>query len=153
MSVPKYDLNKVQFSSEANAFKNDGTIYTGTLNFPTSIAGNTTVTVSQTVALTSAPQFSLLFAYFQDYMDTLQQYFYGSGYSGQAWYPGTVDNKVGLVATAPAPQAGPVVALIYPVINGNTVTVTGIVPNPYSVTITLTALSVPWSFIEYTMTN
>lgn len=153
MSVPDYDLNKVQFTSEANSFKNDGAIYTGTLTFVTSIPSGSFQVVSHTETLSSSPQFSMLYGYYQEYMDTLQQYSIGSGYNTAQWYDANVNNKIGFVVTAPAPNAGPLDGLLYPVINGNQVTINAIVNNPYASTITLQALSIPWAFIIYTLTN
>jgi len=153
MSIPTYDLSKVQFTSEANSFKNDSNIYTGTINFVTSIPAGSFQTVSQTVTLDSSPQFSQLYAYFQEFADATQQYFFGSGYNTAQWYQSNIDTKLGVVVTAPAFDAGVLDGVVYPVINGNQVTVTAIVNNPYSSTITLQALSIPWAFIEYTMTN
>lgn len=153
MSVPTFDLNKAQFASTANSFKNDGQIYTGTIDFVTSIPASSFQTVSQTTTLSSSPVFSMLYGYYQEYIDTFQQYYSGSGYNAAQWYDGNVDNKVGFLVTAPLANAGPLEGLIYPVINGNQVTVTAIVNNPYGSTITLQALSIPWAFIEYTLTN
>jgi hypothetical protein len=147
------DLSKAQFSSTANSFKNNGTLYSGSVVFPTSIASGSFSQSSQTVTLDAAPEFSMLYAYFQDFSDSFQQFLVGSGYNTAQWYQSTVNTKAGVVVTAPAPQAGVLQALIYPVINGNTVTVIGLINNPYSVAITLQALTVPWRFIIYTMTN
>jgi len=154
MSVPTYDLNKVQFASQANSFKNDGQIYTGSIVFATSIPSGSFAQASTTFTLdSSSPQFSMLYANFQEYTDTVQQYFVGSGYNTAQWYDGNVNNKIGFVVTAPAAQAGPLEGIIYPLINGNQVTVVAIVNNPYAVSITLQALTIPYAFIEYTMSN
>lgn len=152
MSVPSYDLTKVQYSSEANSFKNDSTIYSGTLNFPTTCVPGVN-TVSSSVTLTSSPVFSVLYAFFQESMDTLQQSLVGSGYNAAQWYLASVDVGVGLTVTAPSAHAGVLSGQIYPQINGDTVTVVGLLNNPYDVNITLSALSVPWAFIEYTLLN
>lgn len=152
MSIPQYDLSKVQFSSEANSFKNDGDIYKGTINFVTSIPSGSFQTVSQTTDLAETPQFSILFGYYQEYTDAFQQY-NGGSYNTAQWYDANVNNKIGFIVTSPAPSAGPLDGLLYPVINGNQVTVVVIVNNPYGSTITLQAKSIPWAFVSYTMTN
>lgn len=152
MSIP-FDLTKVDYTSMANSFKNDNFIYTGTMTFPTSIASGSFVTVTQSFDIGESPQFSMLYAYFQEYLDTSEEYFGGVSFRPQEWYSISINSKVGMLVTAPAPQAGPLDAIIYPVINGTTVTVTGLVNNPYSVGITLEALEVPWAFVIYTLAN
>jgi len=150
MSLP--DLSKLQYFSGANSFKNDGFIYTGSIAFPTSIAGGSFVTTTQSFTLSSAPVFSMLYCYYQEYYDAAQQNTIGSGYNGPQWYQASVNSKLGLVIPSGV-HAGVIDATVYTVIDGNTVTVTGLVNNPYSTAITLNAVSVPYAFIEYTLTN
>lgn len=153
MSVPAFDLRKVQFASQANAFKNDGFIYGGSIDTTTSIASGSFHVSSQSFDLPTQPVFSQLYGYFQEYVDTFQQYYTGSGYQTEQWWNASVNNKIGFVVTAPGPQAGPLDGIIYPVINGNTITVNVLINNPYAATITITAQTIEYAFITYTMTN
>jgi hypothetical protein len=150
MSLP--DLSKLQYYSDANSFKNDGVLYTGTLTFPTSIDSGSFVTTTQSFSLSSAPQFSMLYAFYQEFFDAFQQFNVGSGYNTAQWYQASVDNKIGVTIPS-GTHAGVIEATIYPVINGNNVTVTGLINNPYTAAITINALSIPWAFCEYTLTN
>jgi hypothetical protein len=145
---PIVDLSQVISATTYNAFKNDGFLYTGSLNFPTSITAGATSTVTSVITLGEAPQFSKFYAYFQEYLDATV------GGSAE-WYPASVGSQwnVGIHVSAPGGDVGWLNCAIYPVINGQKVTVTGIVFNPYSGTITLTALNVPFAFVEYTLAN
>jgi hypothetical protein len=147
------DLSKLQYYSGANSFKNDGTLYSGTMTFPTSIPSHSFVVTTHTETLAETPQFSMMYAYFQEYLDHAQQDIGSSEFNAAQWYQTSVNTKIGLTVTAPSGSAGPLDALIYPVINGTTLTVTGLVNNPYGDAITITALDVPWRFISYTMTS
>jgi hypothetical protein len=142
------NLDDVIFSSVNNSFKNDGDLYTGSINFPTSLtAGQLSITTTA-VALGELPQFSKFYAYFQEFLDAT------IGNPAQ-WYPCNVGGQfsVGIDVTAPGPEAGWITAGIYPVILGDEVLVTAAVFNPYNVTVTLAALNVPFAFIEYTLAN
>lgn len=153
MAVPLYDLNKVQFSSQANSFKNNSVVYQGSLVLSASIPAGSFLTVSQTFTIPESPQFSELYAFFQDEMDVEQQYFVGSGFDPARWYKASVNNPFAIIVLTPGANAGPLGGIIYPVIKGNQITVNAIVNNPYSSTITYTPLTIPFAFIEYTMTN
>jgi hypothetical protein len=142
------DLSKVILATPYNAFKNDGDLYTGSINFPTSLtAGQLSVTTVPTT-LGELPQFSKFYAYFQEFLDATVG-------NPQQWYPAGVGGQwgVGIHVSAPAPNVGWLNAAIYPVILGNTILVTAQVFNPYSNTVTLNALNVPFAFVEYTLAN
>jgi hypothetical protein len=153
MSSPSFDLSKVQFTSAVNSFKNDGAVYTGSLTLSASIPSHSFLTASTTVTVDTPPQFSLLYGYFQDLDDAIQQYIYGTGYETAHWYQAGVNNRFSVMVTSPAPNVGPLDGLLYPVINGNQVTITALVNNPYASTITYTALTIPFAFINYSLTN
>lgn len=152
MSSPSFDLSKVQFTSVANSFKNDAQIYKGSITLSASIPGSSFLTASTTFTLASSPQFSILYAFFQEFTDASQQYFVGSGYNPAEWYQTSVDTRLGVIVTT-SPFQGPIDGLIYPVINGNQVTVTALVNNPYSSTIAYTPLTIPFAFFYYTLSN
>lgn len=152
MSSPSFDLSKVQFTSAANSFKNDGVIHKGTLTLSASIPGNSFLTSTQTFTLNNSPQFSMLYAFFQEFGDAEQQFIVGSGFNGPEWYLTSVDTRIGVIVTT-SPHQGATDALIYPVINGNQVTVTAIINNPYSTTISYTSVNIPYAFFCYTLTN
>lgn len=147
------DLSKVQYDSSANSFKNDSLLYIGSIVFPTTIAVGTFVTITQDFTVPEQPVFSHLYAFFKEFSDASASFNGYSGDRGAQWYKISVNAKVGLIVTAPAANAGPLEALIYPVINGSTITVTGIVNNPYPSNITLNPVTVPFGYIEYTLTN
>lgn len=153
MSTPTYDLSKVQFTSEANSFKNDSLLFQGSLTLPTSITSHSFNISSQNFTIPNTPTFSVLYGYFQDFYDAFDQYFAGSSYKTSQWFETNINAKVGIIVTAPAPQAGPIEGLIYPTISGNTVTVNLLVNNPYGVTITIAPQTIPYAFITYSLTN
>ena len=148
------DLSKLITNSPNNSFKNDGTIYTGTIAFPTSCASGTSATSTYSFTLNDTPQFSKFFAYFRETTDAITAYVGGSS-NGTLWYDQNtaVNQGVGITVTSPAPSAGVISASLYPIINGNTITITAEVWNPYSSTISISPLSVPFAFIEYTLAN
>ncbi len=152
MSTPTFDLSKVQYTSMANSFKNDGVPYKGTLTLSASIPSGSFLTASTSVTLTNQPQFAMLYAYYQEATDMQQQYAVGSGYQPAQWYQATVNNKIGVHVTS-APNVGVITGIIYPVINNNQVTVTAIINNPYSNAITYDPLTIPWAFFCYTLSN
>jgi hypothetical protein len=147
MSTPPLDLSKVQYTSLANSFKNDR-VYTGTLTISAAIPAGSFLTASSTTTLSVLPQFSMLYANFQEYMDAFQQFNFGSGYNTAQWYQAGINNRLGVVVTT-APFQGVIDGMIYSVINGNQVTVTAIINNPYGSTINYNALSIPWCLFCY----
>lgn len=153
MSVPNYDLNNVQFSSEANSFKNDSIVYTGTLTLPTSVPAGSTGIAFANFTLSAVPQFSQLYAFFQELTDGIQQDTVGSGYNTAQWYDGSLNNKLAVRVTAPVGSTGVFGGLVYPIINGTQVQVQAIYSNSASSTVTLAPLTIPFAFIEYTLTN
>src|ERR1035437_2454712 len=108
------DLSKIIMDTSYNSFKNDGFLYPGSINFPTSlIAGQLSVT-SVAVNLGETVQFSKFYAYFQEFLDATV------GNSAQ-WYPCNVGGQfsVGIYVSAPSGDVGWINASIYPVIVGN----------------------------------
>lgn len=152
MTPVPFDLSKVQSTSVVNSFKNDGGIYKGSLTLSASIPAGSFLTSSTTVTLTSAPQFCMLYAFFQEYMDVTEQWAGKVDYNPAAWYLTGINNRFAVLVSAPG-ASPPADGIIYPVINGNQVTVNAILNNPYSSTMTYTALTIPFAFFEYTMTN
>lgn len=137
-----FDLSKVQSTTTANSFKNDGLVYKGDIVFPTSIPGGSFSTSTVNFTVSVAPQFCVLYAYFQEFMDV------GTANPAQ-WYQTSINTKIGLTVSG-KPTLD---AIIYPVINGTTITVTGLVNNPYSTSISLTQLTVPFAFVNYGLAN
>lgn len=140
------DLSKVVFYSGANAFKNDGTVYTGSLTFPTSLTSGQLGAVTTSFTLSSAPQFSKFFANFVETVDAMNS-------KPAQWYDEELCYSVGIYINSPSIYANWYAAFIYPIINGNTVTVRLEFQNPYGTSITLNPLTVPFAFVEYTLAN
>lgn len=142
------DLSKLILHSGFNAFKNDGNVYIGSISFPASMTTGQFYTTTVSFTISSSPQFTRFFAFFRETVDaTLLG-------GGAQWYPGNVAvGSVGVHVNAPAPNVGYLNGAVYPIINGNTVTVKAELKNPYGNSITLDALSVPFAFIEYTLAN
>lgn len=141
------DLSKLILHTGYNAFKNDGLVYTGSIDFTTSLTSSQLWTSTTSFTISSFPQFTKFFAFFQEAVDATT--LLGSA----QWYPNNV--AVGSIAAhvTTAPFVGYIGASIYPIINGNTVTVTAELQNPYASTVSLDALNVPFAFIEYTLAN
>ena len=142
------NLDNVILATAYNSFKNDGFNYTGSISFPTSLTSNQLSITTTPVSLGELPQFSKFYAFFKEYLDATVG-------NAAEWYPCNVGGQfgVGIDVTAPGGEAGWIQASVYPVITGDTVLVTAAVFNPYNVTITLAALTVPFAFIEYTLAN
>jgi hypothetical protein len=142
------DLSKVVLATSANSFKNDDQIYTGSINFPTSLLASQLSVTTVTVNLSEVPNFSKFYAYFKEYLDATV------GGAAQ-WYPANVGGQwsVGIYVSAPSGYAGWINCAIYPVIEAGVIYVTAAVFNPYSVNITLTALNVPFAFVIYSLAN
>jgi hypothetical protein len=142
------DLSKVQFASTYNAFKNNNTLYTGSISFPTSLTSGQQSITTQAVPISVSPQFSKFYANFWEVVDRI------SSTSSAQWYEAPISAySVGIQVTAPAPNVGVINCGVYPVLIGNQMLVTAQVNNPYSNGITLGALTVPYAFIEYTLAN
>lgn len=148
------DLSKVVLATQYNSFKNNN-IYTGSINFPTSVAAGVTTQTTVTIALNETPNFSKFFGYFQEFTDTDQQYTVGSGYNGAEWYPSNVGGQgdVGLLVITPLANAGPYGGFLYGVIQDNALVVTASITNIYSSTATYQALNVPFAFIDYSLSR
>lgn len=140
------DLTKLIFTSEANAYKNVAS-YSGTITFPTSLTANQTSTNSVTFSLAEAPTFLKLYAKFTEYVDRL------SGVSPQ-WYAAAAAGyyTVGINITTGV-HAGVISCGLTVFVSGTTVTVQGILNNPYSDPITLESLAVPFVLVDYSLAN
>lgn len=140
------DITKLTLYTPDNAFKNVNK-YSGSIIFPTSVLANAAITVTSSFTLTTAPVFTAFFAQFLELSDAL-----GPSSQGIQWYSGNVASQdIGINVTAPGGDAGYINCSIYPIINGNTLTVTGYFHNPYAATITLAALTVPFVFMDYAL--
>lgn len=140
------DLSQVQFASPYNSFKNDNVLYTGSVNFPTSLTAGQTYVNATTISLSEAPQFSKFYAYFQEYLDATVG-------NPAYWYPANVGGQysVGVYVNDPLAEQSWLNGFIYPVIFSGEALVTVSVFNPYPVTVTLTALNVPYAFVTYSL--
>lgn len=140
------DITKLSLYTPDNAFKNVNK-YSGSVTFPTSVLSGATATVTSVQTLTTPPVFTAFFAQFLELSDAI-----GPSSQGIQWYPANVASQdIAISVTAPAPDVGYVNCSVYPIINGSTLTVTGYFHNPYAATITLTALTVPFVFIDYAL--
>lgn len=148
---PPVDLSKLQYTSLTNSFKNDSEIYTGTLTLSSPVAAGSFLIASTSFTVASPPQFSMLYAYYQEFGDATQQVLVGYNFNLQEWYQTSVDCRLGIKPTSPTTT--PTDALIYPVINGTTVTINALLNNPYGSTLVYNPVTIPYSFINYTMTN
>ena len=145
--MSQIDLSKVIYSSNNNSFKNDGTIYTGSVTFPTSLTSGQNSITTTTINISSFPQFSKFYANFKEEADCV----YSTG--SVQWYDEIVSaGSIGIHVNT-APHVGYINCSLYPVILTNTVLITASVQNPYNVTIGLDSLTVPYAFIEYTLAN
>lgn len=138
--------------SPDNAFKNVNK-YSGNLTFATSVTANSTLTPTSVVALTDTPVFTAFFCNFLEFEDALNSVgsaqWYNTGAPSYQEAP-----NIALLITAPSPHVNEWSSCtVYPVISGNTVTITGYFQNPYAVNLTLQALTVPWVFVEYTLAS
>lgn len=142
------NLSDLIFYSSDNAFKNVNS-YSGSVTFPTSVLAGATATVTSVITLTDTPVFTNFFANFLQITDA--EFSTGSA----QWYTSNESGggDIGIHVSAPGPDVGWLDAFVYPVINGNTVTMTGSVFNPFSGTITLDLLTVPFVFVEFTLAN
>lgn len=142
------DLSKLILYTPDNAFKNVNK-YSGSVVFPTSATAGQTVTVTTTVSLTDVPIYTDYFAQFVELEDAI------TGGSSKLWYSGNEAGNfgIGIHVSAPVGNVGWLGCGVYPVINGTTLTMTGTFINPYSNSITLDALTVPFVFVEYTLAS
>lgn len=147
------DLDKVVFASSYNAFKNNGTVYTGTIVTPGSLTGGQLYTGTSTFSIVESPVFSAFYGYYTELLD-LSVVTIGT-YSNQQWYPIDVGafSGAGVWITAPAPQIGVLGCTLYPTISGSVVTVNLIIRNPYGIGVTLAATSYPYAFTIFTLAN
>jgi len=136
------DLSKTILTSDTNAFKNVAR-YDGTIVFPTSLAADASTFVTVTIPMEDLPKFSNFSAYFLETSDAN----YGIG-SAQ-WYNNSIARNG--VAIENLTFGGFDGASVYPVLEGSNVVVTGFFQNAYGVDITMAPLSVPFSFVEYTV--
>ena len=140
------DITKLTLYTPDNAFKNV-TKYSGSVTFPTSVLASATITITSSFTLTTPPVFTAFFAQFLELSDAL-----GPSSQGVQWYPANIANQdIAINVTAPAPDVGYINCSVYPIINGTNVTVTGYFHNPYAANLTLTALTVPFVFIDYAL--
>lgn len=148
------DLSKLILYTPDNAFKNVN-VYTGSINFPTSLSAGQTATVTSAITLTDSPVFTNWFAYFLEETEAIGIYGFSAGTTPQRWYSGNVAGNfgIGIHVNSPAGNVGWINCGLYPIINGNVVTMTGVVFNGYSNSISLDALNVPFVFVEYTLAN
>lgn len=145
------DLTKLILDTPYNSFKNVNK-YLGTLSFATSVLAGATLAPTTNIILTDTPVFT---AFYCNFLENIDATF---GVGSAQWYnigaASAVNPNIGILITGPAPHVNEWSGCtVYPVINGNTLTVTGNFHNPYAVNLTLQALSVPFVFIEYTLAN
>lgn len=142
------DPEKLILLGNLNSLKNEDT-YTDTLTFPTTIGASATATETSTIVLNDNPVFTQFSAKFLEFIDA------EAGLGTAEWYSQNVSGNLGVAVhvTAPSGNVGYIKANVVPVINSNVVTVTGTIVNPYSNSITIAALSIPFSFVEYTLAN
>lgn len=147
------DLDKVDFASPYNAYKNDGEVYTGTIAFPLSLTANQNGIVNVTIPFQEPPTFSEFYAFFTEELDLTL--FPNGTYGNPQWY--SIDfsagGGLGVWVTAPTIHQGVVHGYILPIISGNTITVQAFLPNTYSSTTTFAPLVVPFAFVSYSLAN
>lgn len=148
------NLDHVKFYSGANSFKNIAK-YSGSASFPTSAAAGTITVTNHNFGLPSAPVQSLLLCNFLEVVEAIATYGSAAGTTPKRWYSTVVGGtaSVGVHVNAPAPRVGWLSGYIYPVINGTTLTVTTVLVNPYADAITLDALTVPFTFVDYALAS
>lgn len=145
--MPLPDLTKLILYSPDNAYKNVNK-YSGSITFPTSLTSGQTATVTSTVILTASPVYTRFFSNFVELNDAV------AASVTKQWYSANVSGNFGIgIHISTAPFTSWVGCGLYPVINGNVVTVTGVVINPTGSTVSLDALIVPFIFLEYTLAN
>ncbi len=137
------DISKLILYSPDNAFKNVNS-YTGSLVMPTLVPAGGVVTVTSEITLSDVPIFTELFCYFVEATDAL----YGS--TTAQWYSTNIAGNFGIGIHEIAPVDVWLNCAVYPVISGNTVTITGDVFNGGAGDATFVALTIPFIFIEYT---
>jgi hypothetical protein len=146
------DLTKAVLVSDYNAYKNDSIVHTGSITLPTTLTAGQNSLTTVTVSLDIAPNFSQFFAYFTEYLDLTT---YPNGvYGDPHWYPvdAASSGACGVWVTAPAGNVGsPLTVNINPVIVGTTIQVQAVIFNPYSNSVTLAPLTVPFAFTQYSL--
>lgn len=149
------DLSKVELATTYNSYKNDNAVYTGSFTTPTTLTSQQQYLATQSVTLATLPQFSKFYANFQEWADMFEQFSGNLDFNGPEWYPCNVGGyeNIGLTVTAPVAQKSVIQASVYPVILAGTLIPTLYINNPYSVTITLTAVTIQWAFVVYSLAN
>jgi len=132
------DYSKLNFLSSLNTFKNTG-VFSTSLTTPSSLGAGATSTVTSTVTLTENQVFALARAQYTEFAKT--------GAAKWQLMP-TFDATVQCTT---APFVGPLNYAIFYTINGTTVTFTGFIQNPYGSPISLTQVTIPISYVTYTI--
>lgn len=143
--------SRVAYDSASLGFKNDGTLYTGTVSIATSLtAGQQLITNGTPITVAQNAEFCLFFANYTEYYDVL----YSTGVGNQ-WYPVNVGalGSAGCTVTAPSGSAGPLNFNIVPLITNGTITVQVIQNNPYPNSITISPQTVSFAFAEYSLAD
>lgn len=130
-----FDLRQMKFSSAANSFKNTG-VYTTSLTMSGTIGAGATKTVTTTVTLEEDQVFAYALARYNEVAKN----------SGNAWQKiPTFD------ASVPSTPIGFLKSAIYFTINGNNITFTAFMFNPYGSTETLTSTTFNIRYVAYTL--
>lgn len=132
------DYSKLNFYSVANTFKNTG-VFSTSLTTPSSLGAGATSTVTSVVTLTENQVFALARAQYTEYSKT----------GAVKWQ--LMPTFDATVQCTTFPFEGPINYALFYTINGTTVTFTGFVQNPYGVPINLTQITIPISYVTYTI--
>lgn len=153
MTMASPDLSQLILYTPDNAYKNVN-VYPGSISFPTSLTAGQTATVTTTVNLEDNPVFIQFFGNFLEIVEAISLYGTGTGTTPKRWYSNNIGGSFGIgLHVTTSPHTGWINGGIFPTINGNVATVSAIVINPYSSTVSLNAVTVNFSFVEYTLAN
>lgn len=139
------DLSKLITNSPNNSFKNVN-VYTGSLTLPASVPpdSSTPTQTSTTVTLTTTPTFLSFFAFYNDIYSAI------ISVNAPAWYNVDASGQANIAYPATHNAAGNVGCLLYPIIDGTTVTVIARVVNQTASTFTA-SITVPFAFVDYAL--
>mgnify|MGYP003440826170 CR=1 FL=1 len=133
------DLSRVIYASTANAFKNTG-VYNTTLTFSGSVAAGATATFTTVLTTEEASDYVFVVAEYTNIYKKIS-----AGDATKYW------QKLPYLATAYIPTTSANLgAFIYFVVNGTTVTFTGVLFNGNVGTETITTTAINIKYVTYT---
>lgn len=135
------DVTKLIFSSSNNTFKNTG-VYDTSIILSGTIAPSATATFTKVITLTDNQDFVFAKAKYREFTK------YINGFTSQVWQK--FPTHYAYIPTTPTGNLG---ADLRVSVNGNIVTFTAVIFNPYVGTETITTETISIRYTTYTLTN